>query len=77
MLAANITILSHLRKFRHDFIYLCAQRVLFRHDVGDALVELVDIDLLRGVLGLDVRRHADVGIVGEDVVVALRSCQAS
>ena len=57
-------------KFRDDFIYLCAQRVLLRHDVGDALVELVDIDLLRGVLGLDVRRHADVGIVGEDVVVA-------
>ena len=68
-LYANITILSHLRKFRDDFVYLCSQHILLCHDVSDALVEFVDVDLLRGVLRLYIRRHADVGIVVEDVVV--------
>ena len=60
--AANITILSNLRKFRDNFVYLRAQHILLCHDVGDALVELVDVHLLRGVLRFDIRRHADVGI---------------
>ena len=39
LFAANITILSHIRKFRHDFVYLIA----LRHGVAELRAVGVDI----------------------------------
>ena len=62
LFAANITILSHIRKFRHDFVYLIA----LRHGVAELRAVGVDI---REEVYLIALRHgvAELRAVGVDI----------
>lgn len=54
----------------NNLVYLAAQNVLACHNLGDAAVQLHNVNLFPCVLLLHITAHREVAVVGEDLLVA-------